>query len=112
MTFDEQAHFKRRDAVHAAIDAWKQKHPREGWAFPAKYGLAMARLDIEWWSSMMRDARKRVAFVKAARALIAAQRPFKNGMEVPRGIEIERLYYRIEKGYTDAQYAAHAASYD
>ena len=112
MVFDEGAYFGRRGRVHAAIDVWRRRHPENRWGFPVKYGLALARDDIEWWAHYVKDVKKRRAFVAAAKAVVEAGKPFKSGMDVPRGVEIERLYYKMIEGYSDAQYAEHLQSMD
>jgi hypothetical protein len=107
---DVLAYGGRRNKVHAAIEAWQKQHPKE-YGFPVKYGLALHKLDVEWYSHNIKDATKRKEFVAAARKLITGKK-FKNGMDVPRGVDVEHLYYKIDKGYTDKQYADYLQSLD
>jgi hypothetical protein len=100
-----RGYYKRREKLNVDIT----KYPN--CEFPASLGLRMHRMDVEWWSHNINDPVKRQAFQAATHKLIAGKK-FANGMDVPRGLEIERLYYMIAKGYSAEQYAAHAASYD
>jgi len=91
-------YFKRRAKLDAAIN----KYP--DFSFPASLGLRMHRMDVEWWSHKIKDPAKRRAFQDAAHQLIAGK-TFAKGMGVPRGVDVEHLYYTVGQGWSDAQYA-------
>lgn len=98
----EKKYFVRRERLHQDIDDK---------GFTVALGLRMHKDDVQWYAHYIKDARKREEFKRAAHKLIAGKK-FKTGMDVPRGIAIEHLYYKIAKGYSDEQYAKHAQSYD
>lgn len=100
-----KSYLRRRDKLDAEI----RKYPNH--SFPVALGLRMHRMDVEWWSHGITDSVKKRAFQAAANKLIAGK-TFKTGMDVPRGLEVERVFYMVVHGYTSDQYAQHAASYD
>lgn len=105
----ENDYFFRRDKLKKAIEVYDAAHGN--YTFPASMGLRLARLDIEWWSHLIKNPVKKHEFMVAAKKLISGKK-FERGMDVPRGVDIEHLYYKIDKGYSDAQYGAHLSSYD
>jgi len=65
---------------------------------------------VEHYSQLLDTASQRAAFLSAVERLNAHRR-IESGWDVPRGVEIERLYFRA-KGRTDAEHAAFCASLD
>jgi hypothetical protein len=102
---------------HFALEkAWHEeakKYPN--FSFPASMGIRKAKMDIDWWKQSGlhsgQDKVKIQKFVVEANKLISGKK-FARGMDVPRGINIEALYYKIVLGYTDKQYSEHLMSYD
>jgi len=65
---------------------------------------------VEHYSQLLDTDSQRAAFQAAVERLNAG-RSIESGWDVPRGVEIERLYFRA-KSRTDAEHAAFCASLD
>jgi hypothetical protein len=65
---------------------------------------------VQHYSQLLETDTQRAAFLAAVERLNAG-RTIDSGWDVPRGVEIERLYYRA-KGLTDADHDAFCASLD
>jgi hypothetical protein len=105
----QKNHFKREDQLDKEIKQYDAKHGN--YTFPASMGIRKAKLQIEWWAHSIKDPAVRKKFVFEANKLISGKK-FAKGMDVPRGVDIEYLFYKIAHGYSDEQYAEHLRSYD
>lgn len=65
---------------------------------------------VQHYAQLLETDAQRAAFLAAVERLNAG-RTIESGWDVPRGVEIERLYYRA-KGLTDAEHTAFCASLD
>jgi len=79
--------------------------------FTVKQALKIQREQIRWYSGLIKDKKKKREFLRAVRKL-TRKRKYSSPYDVPRGVEIESLYYTISKGYSDSQYSDYLRSLD
>lgn len=105
----EDNHFKKRNDLKKRIDIYSSSYD-----IPSKLGFEMAELDRQWWEHYIKDNSKKEKFNKAVKELLnnSKMNNPKSLMDVPRGVDIEKLYYKISKGYSDKQYREHLMSFD
>lgn len=80
--------------------------------FTIPKAIQIQKRDIYWWSSVIKDKKKKKEFLMAVKELQKKNEKAKTPYEIPRGVEIEHLFYKINLGYTDEEYAKHLRSYD
>lgn len=78
--------------------------------FTIKKAKMIQKRDIYWWSSIIKDKKKKKEFLMAVKELQKRNAKAKTPYEIPRGVDIEYLYYKIALGYTDEQYSKHLDS--
>ena len=105
----QEKHFKKRDELKKRMDKYSSPYN-----IPPELGFEMAELDRQWWEHSIKDVAKRQRFNNAVKELLnnAKKQNPKSLMDVPRGVDIERLFYKIGQGYTDKQYSEHLMSFD
>ena len=88
----------------------------DNYVHKGKFTIEKAKMiqkrDIYWWSSIIENKAKKKEFLMAVKELQKRNAKAKTPYEIPRGTDIEHLYYKIARGYSDEEYAKHLASYD
>lgn len=74
-------------------------------------GWRRQRAQVAYYLQLLEIEAQREAFQRSVDQLNAGLGELRSGFEVPRGVDIERLYFRA-KGLTDADHAAYCASMD
>ena len=80
--------------------------------FTKQDAIKIQNEQIRWYSNLIKDSKKKAEFMKAIRELKKRNAKAQSPYEIPRGVEIEELYYKINLGYSDSQYQAYLSSLD
>jgi len=83
--------------------------------FGIRQGLKTSELQKDWWMHSMKSKANKKFFETAWADMVQKKLKsgkVKTGYDVPRGIDVEHLFYKMEHGYSDKQYAKHLQSYD
>jgi len=95
--------------------AFKVKFPKRLYkgTFTVKKALEIAERQRKYYSNMIKDPKKKKLFNQEVKKMInKAKKTAISPYNIPRGVHIEYLYYKIVKGYSDEQYSAYLRSLD
>lgn len=67
---------------------------------------------IKYYSNLIKDPKKKSMFLKKIRELKKGNAIARTPYEIPRGTQIEELYYKINLEYSDEQYYKYLESLD
>ena len=81
--------------------------------FTVKQGLKKAEEQRRFYASRIKDPKKRKKFNEAVKKMIDKAKPgATSGLDIPRGLDIERLYWIIGLGKTEEQHIEYCRSMD
>jgi hypothetical protein len=80
--------------------------------FTIQQAIKIQRDQINYYAKGIKDKKKKAEFLRATKELVKQNKDAKTPYEIPRGTQIEELYYKINLGYSDEQYGNYCRSMD